>query len=213
MADVILNCPHCGEGMTVSEYVDVSQLSCTSCGERMQLPQMQSQEKRRPTITKRRPYEPPPEEETDEERTPNTVVAARENMKSRPKRSSETFKFTMYSWLLFLVIGAVAWFVRHSGSNEDALVTGGLFLCGCLNLAIVLLAFKDDVFQGMLCLFIPGYFLYYLLFVSDSFFVRALIAGVFVGFGLDYATWVYENFRHALGSFSSFVNSGGGAIQ
>jgi hypothetical protein len=52
---------------------------------------------------------------------------------------------------------------------------------------IILKAFEDQVFQGILCLLVPLYSLYYAFGVMDSLYVRALIAAVLIGIGQDAA--------------------------
>jgi hypothetical protein len=53
------------------------------------------------------------------------------------------------------------------------------------HVVILIKAFQDSVFQGMLCLLVPGYSLVYLFTVSDDFYMRGVLAGLLVPVAWD----------------------------
>ena len=85
----------------------------------------------------------------------------------------------------------------QSGQESDAFDSGallarlgylfllkdyGIAAFGVLYVTIILRAFKDTIFQGLLCL-IPLYPFYYIILVCDDFYLRAVVAGTMVGVG------------------------------
>jgi len=93
------------------------------------------------------------------------------------------------SWLVFIVLAGTAGYFRYkpdalSPANLALLKTYSPLLFGVLYVTIILKAFKDNVYQGLLCL-LPGYPLYYIVMNCDDFYMRAVIAGLMVGIGQD----------------------------
>jgi hypothetical protein len=102
------------------------------------------------------------------------------------------FALRVMPWLVFGVLATVFAWVRYSPGvlpqhQLDLLIRGGVWALAFLHLSIVASAFSDESLQGVLCLLIPGYSLYYLFVQSDQFMVRAVAAALIVGFGWDTA--------------------------
>jgi len=132
---------------------------------------------------------------------------------------------TLLSFLLFAVIGAITGYLRY-GSEMSlpgseylpvALITdmmeyawGGILL---LNLVVVLKALSDNMFQGILCLLVPGWTVVYLLFISDNFYLRAVFFGCLVGIAQDGSFQLYEIAASAMNAVTNFINSGGGDVR
>ncbi|NCQ36068.1 hypothetical protein GW813_13555 [bacterium] len=131
----------------------------------------------------------------------------------------------LLAFLLFAVIGAATGYLRYGselklpGSEHlpAKLITdlmqyawGGILL---LNLIVALKAMSDDMFQGILCLFIPGWSFVYLLFISDNFYLRAVFFGCLVGIGQDGAMQLYDIAASAMNAVSNFINTGGGDVR
>lgn len=132
---------------------------------------------------------------------------------------------TLLAFLLFAVIGAATGYLRYGsemklpGSEHlpVALIMdlmqyawGGILL---LNLVVVLKAMTDNMFQGILCLLIPGWSIVYLLFISDNFYLRAIFFGCMVGIGQDGSAQLYEIAASAMNAISNFINTGGGDVR
>ncbi len=131
----------------------------------------------------------------------------------------------LLAFLLFAVIGAATGYLRYGselklpGSEHlpAKLITdlmqyawGGILL---LNLIVALKAMSDDMFQGILCLFIPGWSFVYLLFISDNFYLRAVFFGCLVGIGQNGAMQLYDIAASAMNAVSNFINTGGGDVR
>lgn len=92
------------------------------------------------------------------------------------------------AWLTFLVIGGTLGAMRYMDWLPDIgemIFPYGPYVILALNFIIVVLAAREDLFTGALCLLIPGYSLFYLLTRSGQAFLIALTCGLLVGFGQD----------------------------
>ena len=129
----------------------------------------------------------------------------------------------MWSCLLFVVLAAIAFVLRWhelipsiSPYVPDVLpyiADYGFYLVIVFHIMVTLIAFKEDVFQGILCLLVPFYWLYYLFLVIDSFYVRAVVAGCLIAVAYD----SFFSFRDIWGvvfeHVNEFLKSGGGDIR
>ena len=90
------------------------------------------------------------------------------------------------AWLLFLVLGGWMASIRYGGlmdlQEEFSLYGPRVILA--LYLVIVVMAFKEDLFTGVLCILVPGYGFYYLIRSGRPFFA-ALVFGLLAGLGED----------------------------
>jgi len=89
----------------------------------------------------------------------------------------------------------------------------GWILMVAFHILVILKAFKDSVFQGVLCAIIPFYSLYYLFAVSDDFYMRAVIAGVLILVGQDGAEYFKVLFGGWFKTVGDWIQSGGGDIR
>lgn len=91
------------------------------------------------------------------------------------------------AWALFLLLGGLMAGIRYWGllDLQYEFRTYGPFVILALYLAIVALAFKEDLFAGVLCVLIPGYGLYYLLNQAGRPFFTAVFFGLLAGLGED----------------------------
>lgn len=102
------------------------------------------------------------------------------------------------SLVLFLTLGTIAYFVRYgdvvSSTHVSTLKDWGPWIVMIIGVITILLAHEDSVYQMLLCILLPGYFLYYILFVSQRLYLRAIIAAVLVATAQDafmqYSEWL-----------------------
>jgi hypothetical protein len=193
MADVEIRCPHCLETIKVSEFADFNQLKCRSCNRSLegveQVPQLAATRKAKRTIS---PVVLPEHEEDDPDTAEllsgQILWREREEKLGKPVKKEHVVRY-YYAWLVFFVIAAIMVYLRYWGGLPPEYLEyeekyAGWVLVG-LNLIVTIIAFEDSVYQGILCLLIPGYSLYYLFLVSDAPFVKAIVAGILVGVGQD----------------------------
>lgn len=117
------------------------------------------------------------------------------------------------SWLVFLIFGGLMWGLRYGGliegHNLALLIKYGPYAVLVLHVVLVLMAMQDAIFQGILCLLIPLYSFYWLFAVSDAFLLRAAVAGLFVGIGLDSAAFYQTVLTDVSNSVRAWIESGG----
>jgi hypothetical protein len=117
------------------------------------------------------------------------------------------------SWVLFIVLGTAMGFLRYGGilppQHFQMLTEYGPYVVLFVHAVVVLIAFKDGIFQGILCLLIPMYSFYYLFMVTDQFYFRAIVAGLLVGIGIDSAVFFQGKFLQLAEEVRRWIASGG----
>jgi hypothetical protein len=117
-------------------------------------------------------------------------------------------------WAVFVILGGVSGYLRYgkvlSGQHLSLMQTAAPYVVLGLHVAVVLQAFKDSVYQGILCVLIPPYSVYYLFMISDDFALRGVVAGLLVGLGQDAGLTYAELFRKSTAAIQGFISSGGG---
>ena len=185
MADIDITCPKCGHFVTVSEFADPKSIACRKCGEKLGMPEGGIQ-KAKPTVklAMKEDGEAPPDAPQKEWQFHKHVV--------KDESAGKGTVFTSHhviSWSIFLVLGGIGGWLRYGGQLEPLYLTymkdfAPYVLLG-IHLTIIIAAFKDSMFQGILGLMIPPYPYYYVFAVSDQFYLRAVVGGSLVGFGQD----------------------------
>lgn len=189
MADIELKCPACGKSTTVSEFVADDGLKCRSCGAGLARPERVTAEKPRHTLTRNTYVD---SEQTKVASAAQTVEAkgfwpgGRRNGR-RPQRAK--VRHHWYAWLVFAVLAGTMGYLRYGGGLDaaglDFIKRYAVAAAVTLHVLVLLKAFEDAIFQGILCLLVPFYTLYYLLNVCDAVYLRAVVAGLLVGIGQD----------------------------
>jgi len=118
---------------------------------------------------------------------------------------------------LFLVLGGTMGWLRYGGGLPPqylALATKyGWIAVMTFHIIIVLKAMTDGMMQGILCLLVPGYSLFYLFAISDDFYLRAVFGGLLVGLGQDAAVKLNMYAAQIAEVAHGFIARGGGDIR
>ncbi len=221
MADVEVKCEECGAPIVLSEYAAMDTISCRDCGaplraspssptdsvhERLKL----RKQERAPEPDEELTPAAPTEDETGESawRFDRYIQQSRGNIKTAAKQTG-----VIWSWACFLLLAAAMGAIRFLNVMPpvylEMLRVYGPYLALFMHIALILMAFKDTIFQGILCLLIPGYSVFYLFLVSDNFWVRALFGGTLVGIGFDSAIFYKELAANVYRTVSDYIASGG----
>ncbi len=216
MADVELTCPVCDKSIIVSEYADPDAVSCSTCGEKLVMPaRAQTQTKRGLHMASARKPEPESEPSGDESETGQEW---RFNTQTRSKavpREKYRVGPAVRSWLIFSALACAMYFIRYRGLlpvlYESHFKTGAPFIYLAFHILITLKAFKDSVFNGILCFLLPPYALYYLFLVCDDFYLRAVFGGVLVGIGVESFLFFQSMVLKFFDAAHSFIQ--GGALR
>lgn len=105
--------------------------------------------------------------------------------------SLHEIRFRRYgAWALFLLLGGVSWAMRYKGwlGVEQEISEFGPWVILFLHVLVTILAAREDLFTGALCLLIPGYSLFYLLAHSGRAWLCAITCGLLIGLGQD--SWI-----------------------
>lgn len=214
MPDIEITCHKCANVVTVSEFADMDGLTCQVCGEPMHRPQMMSLEPqpvtRRLRVRKDLPpgaTQQPPEAPAA---VPDPQPAPQAQEEDEPTMKRER---NLTSWLVFILLaGAMAYwkYWLFFAPLDPALVPKyAALVIVTFHVVITLKAFADAVFQGILCLLIPCYSLYYLFIISDNFMLRAVFAGLLVGIWQEGTAEIWDHVEKCYAVANNFILSGG----
>lgn len=211
MADLEATCEACGQRSAVSEFADWSAVNCPRCGIR---------------LTRPVPVDRPPAAEArlkirgrqftaGPEDRPQTAPHSRTAGNFRtPARTGLWNRWCIGPWTVFLLGAPVLTVVRYAGVLPpdvlQPLRDHGPWLVVAFHCAIVLYAFKDSVHQGILCLLVPFYSFFYLFFLSNAFYLRAVLGAVLAGLGRDSATFFLQRSVAVSDAVHRWIASGGG---
>jgi len=215
MPDIEITCSKCGNVVTVSEFADADGMVCHLCGEPLHKPQLMSLEPRpltrRLKINWNQPLNTPADETSAPVETNPAPAGAVREEGARPRKIR--MSRPVGSWLLFLLLGGFMYYWRYQVGLSDSQIEQVRFFGPIIVLAFQVLisvrAFADSVFQGILCLIVPFYSLYYLLMVCDSYLLRAVVVAVLIGIGQDSAQVIGEQSKKTYAAVMGWIRSGG----
>lgn len=207
MSDIIVTCEQCGNNITISEFVTAETITCMKCKGQVPIPVRQPDPVAVASKLKLSVPKPPPPPAPTVAPPPGKIsrkmakAAAKKDVKrylpqgsnKRRVRSRKvsTFEVKVLPWLVFFVLLMAFGWLRHvpGALAPDILpmfIKGGVWAILLMHIAVVLLAFGDDVFSGVLCFIIPGYTIYYLFTQADQILLRGLVAALLIVFGMDF---------------------------
>ena len=201
MSDVLLVCGRCKRECKVSEFASPDTLCCPDCKTLLQLPE-------KVQVTKLRMRNAGEPGSTDGQTTtsPSTIITnltgapvteATPSTAQTPLVINDVHKIRqkvkgqspLWGLLIFVVLGGalIGWqyYVgENPGSIRPYLLTR-LILFAAVQLVVILLAFDDGLGQGILCLLLPFYFLYYIFVRMENVTLRGLFAAVYLGMATE----------------------------
>ena len=192
MADVTFHCLNCGKTIIISQFVDQSTLSCPDCGSSLRLaaPAKEFNLKNSQLNLKhnRGAVNVHSDTKPNEGTTQSDLMQGTfERHKSKEKKSKmgKSHLQVFGGIMLFLALGGIMYFIRYSGHESVDTIRGylesyGIWVVLLGHLVILSIAMKDSFMQGLLCLLIPCYSIYYLL-ICDHIFLRATFLAILVG--------------------------------
>jgi hypothetical protein len=216
MPDIDIACPECKKHFRVSEFITSETITCPNCD--AQVPLAAPGEKREPSKPKKKLVLKEIVDLTPEERgePPAEEWTFSEQMESS-KRETPKPKLTHHiaSWSIFLVLGGLMGGLKYGNIVETDLSTFWKFspyIVIAFNVLVVIKALKDDIFQGLLCLLVPFYWIYYLFSVSDDFYMRSVCAGLLVGVAEDSFYFFNDLWMHVYTQVTEWILAGGGEV-
>jgi DNA-directed RNA polymerase subunit RPC12/RpoP len=219
MSDVAARCARCGNEVLVSEFIDPEALQCPNCGTKLLLDESTTAKKVSPlTVRREKPQDPQvliknqgPQGIGDRRTTSRRRHREGKVRKVGPVRISD-FSISLF---LFFTLTPILCLLRYVDFLPDVdrvdYILGGQIAFALFYAVILVEAFNEEMFDGMLCLFVPLYAFFYLFFKSTSFSLRAVVASLTAAFGYDVALTVYAWTIAAFVNVSSWIN--GGALR
>jgi hypothetical protein len=224
VADVEYTCPQCAKTIKVSEIVDPKSVICRPC--RVPMTRAGAEEVKVKAKAGKEKLKFRPKEEPVIT-SPEVFALSEANglkpegqdttyAKVEKKAMKKTFGSRSYilSWLLFAVMAFVAYYARYGGYFKPAQLKEfapyAAFIVVALHITITLRAFKDSVFQGILCLIIPGYSAYYMLSSMEEYYLRAVVCSILIGVGQDGGKVIAEIASDRVDKINAWIQSGGG---
>jgi hypothetical protein len=212
MADITITCAACGKVNAFSEFVSSEAFKCRGCGGPLSRPAGVDGGER--AKTKFSPMG------IDLDTQARAEADSQEARDPRPEQKNVSGRHTKavvrhhwYAWALFFFLGAIAAYLRYGGGLSKVhlglLAEYAIFGAFALHILIILKAFEDSVFQGILCLLIPLYTVYYIFSVSDAIYLRAVAGAVLIGIGQDAAVVLQDRFLQAVTFVHRWIESGG----
>lgn len=216
MADIEIKCPKCEQVTVVSEFVDAEAISCRSCGEKLQKPEIAPAKPKATVATIKKPALKLAQTEKVAEAPQQPLKHVVQAVVTKKEESDEPRRGitqNVVAWIIFVVLAAVFAYLRYFSANTSSFIgyslTYGPYVVIGFHVLITLKAFKDAFFQGVLCLLVPCYSMYYIFLVSDDFFLRAVVAGMLVGLGQDSAMFFHAKSITMIDTVNSWISSGG----
>ncbi len=240
MADINITCHKCQTETTISEFVDDTNLKCRSCGVTLEKPGGLIQAATKDSSTKdtttikvksklrvaRRKKEPTITEEegqaslkyiVNQSKNDNENNDKKVTLRPKVKAKKSLINHTIIAGLLFLVLGGTLGYLRYGEVLPDKYLNMSAQYAWIVFLAfhgmITIKALSDNMLQGILCLLVPGYSLFYIFAISDNFYLRAIFAGLLIGIAEDAATEIKARATIIADGASKFISSGGGDVR
>ncbi len=195
MADIIVKCPGCGTESKVSQYAAAEQVACPSCKRRLELPRADDGRKR---LAMRRMADEDHATLTGTTTQVTKDVAGRgvearqvEEVLDNVHRSRQKVEQpkSIWGWLAFVLIAGalVGW--QYLGQREPHLLAqypmtriASLVIASLL---VLLVAFQDSTFQGVLCILAPLYIVYYAFVRMEYYVIRGIFAAVYLALATE----------------------------
>ena len=196
MTDIQLTCPVCGRLQTVAEFVEDRAVACLLCGQLLPLPEPKPEKTglevkwRTPLHSREQAVHADAPGSAGNEPVLSSLVARRSASMARDRHwvRANTLRVWL-STLVFLALAGGLAFIRFYGGWPglplETLKGYGMLAVAAAYLFVIVLALRDNMFDGLLAIVVPLYPFYYLFFSSSALFMRALVGALLVAFGYD----------------------------
>lgn len=221
MADITIICGSCGNRISVSEFVEAEFLTCLKCKTAVPIPKEKpaGTEATRPKLSVKadEPAPPPAAAAPPEKKrrwlgsrskvhpaaslvstSPETVQAKMPSYRRRVRqRRRHSWGSKAAPWILFIILTLVLVYLRYwpgalPQQQTLRLIHGSIAALALIHVTVIVYAFGEDPFQGVLCALIPFYTIYFLFTQADQYSLRAVAAALLIAFGWDTSIAIRE---------------------
>lgn len=223
MADITITCGTCGNRITISEYVDAEFMTCMKCRTKVPVPRKKAEQAPAAQLKLAAGMRGAPEPDAAaphkgltlvEEVQQNTPFMKR--MRKRPRRAYSRIA-TIGACAVFALLAGGLLYLRFWAplppGKHALMINAALWALALMHLSVIVAAFSEDIFHGIMTVLVPGYTIYYLFAHIDRYFQRAIVAALLLAFGVD-AFRVVAGFVHdSYAGISTWLDEGGGTIN
>lgn len=191
MADITIKCSRCGIEKQVSEYASPESLKCDQDDCPMEIPvtdktsplRLRPLETLAPQSLKEAGTAPPlPPEKSG-------VAGSSMLVDAYAKRGKEKSSHRILAGLVFLVVLGTLLAFQMAVRDDPSLMTAynwvRSIVGGLIYLVVIIRAFEDHLWQGVLCLVFLPYSIYYVLFRLDSYYLRNTFVALLIALGAE----------------------------
>ncbi len=224
MADINLKCPSCGRECRVSEFAAEETLICPACARKLRRPATETSIKLKvrkavaqteSALTGERvgmaATLPGISDEPDKQ--PTGLISQVHKVRGKVKRQR-----AIWGALLFFGLGGLMWAFQYYGMFDKQLYSLYVYaryaLLGVALLLVLMAAFEDSYLQGILCLLLPFYIIYYVFSRMELLWIRGIFAAAVLMVGTE---WYYYKDRSmimvAQKQTNQFIDNVGRLIQ
>ena len=196
MADITISCPKCKRDITVSEYVAGTSVRCPACESSVALPdaeprgglQLKRQDRRRTLAGPESDESAPAIAAT--EANPYETEQLNQALKSVHKVRRKIDKPKIWiGWLVCLALTAMMLWMQHAGQSNlnirDNYLMIRLFIGLFVYIMVLIVAFQDGYLQGILCLLVAPYTIYYAFVRLERPVLTGLVVAMSVSLGAE----------------------------
>ena len=191
MADIVLRCIACGRENKVSEYASSETLICAACHHALEAPEqtqkgakLQMRKIENDSLTGAAKDTSGEEKRIESAKASAAILGDVHKARTVVKRPH-----VLWSYLTFLLVCGTLVGFQYLLEQRPDLTTAyewtriAFGAIGALLLLVV--AFEDNVFQGLLCLFVWPYAIYYAAVRLEIYWIQGIFMGVIVALGCE----------------------------
>jgi len=194
VADITIKCTKCGRENTVSEFASAGAVFCASCGQALELPAGSGSQGRLQIRHLNR------EEvgtltggdlkKTQDKSANKTTAVSRVLDDVHKTRQKTKTPLAVWGWIVFLsfsgLLVGIEYFVTEVNSTfMDWYLLARYGVWGFITLLVLIVSFEESSGQGLMCLFIPFYIVYYAFVRVEYYWLRGLFLAVVVGISAE----------------------------
>lgn len=222
MADVLIACKHCGAECKVSEFAATDEIACPKCNAKIERPAKNDGPPKSRLSLKKGGSDSRLIDQSEDELAQQAVTREQEALAPQALdrvhaiREKVSAPKAILQWAVFLVVGGIMfWLLYNKGANSSFQEYYEMLRAvgwGIASIVLIIVAFQDSTLQGIFCLLLWPYAIYYVFSRADSYLLRGLVMGLLVGICAEVYYLGDQSVVADLQAYLNNVVNGGGAL-